>query len=142
VHRIPALLVALFVLMLAPGAASAHEISRKCVISVDPGSGGPRDTYRITGRHFPHATNGGGLEVRIDVSRVRYDHHGSPYLEGQQILILFLIPSTHRFYVDYNAPEPGAEQPRLKPGHYVVAAQTPHQPGCRSVTGFDVRRGG
>jgi hypothetical protein len=79
--------------------------------------------------------------VRIDVSRVRFDHHGSPYLEGQQIMILFLIPTTHRFYVDFNASEPGGDQPRLKPGHYVVAAQTPHQPGCRTVSGFDVRRG-
>ena len=141
-HRLFAILAVLLVVLLAPAAASAHEISRRCVISVDPGSGGPRDTYRITGRHFPHANNGGGLEVRIDISRVRFDQQGSTYLEGQQILILFLIPTTHRFYVDFNAGDPGSSQPRLKPGHYVVAAQTPHQQGCRSVSGFDVRRPG
>ncbi|HUR16290.1 MAG TPA: hypothetical protein VMZ33_03300 [Candidatus Limnocylindrales bacterium] len=138
---IPALVV-LLVLLLAPAAVSAHEISRSCVISVEPGTGGTRDIYRITGRHFPHEVNGGGLEVRIDVSRVVFDHHGSSHLEMKQILILFLIPTTHRFYVDFNAPEPGAVQPWLKPGHYVVAAQTPHQPGCRTVSGFDVRRFG
>ena len=140
-HRLVAVLAVLLVGLLAPAAASAHEISRRCVISVDPGTGGPRDTYRITGRHFPHADNGGGLEVRIDISRVRFDHHGSPYLEGKQILILFLIPNTHRFYVDFIGSDPGGAQGRLQPGHYVVAAQTPHQPGCKSVAGFQVRRG-
>jgi len=133
-------LIGLALVFALPAPAAAHVPTKGCAISVDPGRGGPRDTYRITGRHFPLAKNGGSLEVRIDVSRVVFGENG-PRLEGKTIFFAFLIPGVHTFYIDYNESIEG-EVSRLRPGHYVVAAQTPHQKGCHTVSGFDVVRGG
>jgi len=90
--RRPFVLIGLALVFALPAPAAAHVPTKRCAISVDPGRGGPRDVYRITGRHFPLDKNG--------------------------------------------------EVSRLQPGHYVVAAQTPHQKGCHTVSGFDVIRGG
>ena len=132
-------LAGLFVAIALPSPVSAHEATRRCVVSVDPGRGGPHDTFRITGRHFPLEKNGGSLEVQIEVSRVVFTDVGTG-LEGKQIFILSLIPGVHRFYVDINQQIEG-QNTGLKPGHYVVAAQTSHQKGCRTAAGFDVVRG-
>ncbi len=133
------LLAALLLAVALPVPASAHTPSQKCSVSVDPGRGGPRDTYRITGKHFPLNQNGGSLEVQIDVMRVVFDNAGER-LELKSIMWVSLIPGIHTFYVDYNDQ---VESPsKLQPGHYVVAAEAAHQKGCRTVTGFDVVRGG
>lgn len=134
------ILTALVVAMAIPSPAAAHEPTRRCSVSVDPGRGGPRDVYRITGRNMPLEENGGSLEVQIDISRVVFDDEGQR-LELQTIFVAFLVPNIHRFYVDYNEQDEESTS-RLRPGHYVVAMETPHQKGCRSVTGFDVVRGG
>jgi hypothetical protein len=91
--------------------------------------------YRVTGRHFPLATSGFSLEVRLDVYRVGVS---GARLNLKTTYFATLMPGVHRFYVDFNSPTEA--RPPLKPGHYVVVAQTPHQPGCRTATGFDVSR--
>jgi hypothetical protein len=139
-RRLALVMAVIAAALLPPAAASAHTISKPCDISVMPGRGGPRDVYRIMGRNFPEEKNGGSLEVQIHVSRVVYTADG-PSLKMKTLYFVFLIPNIHAFYVDFNAPMEG-ESNRLKPGHYVVAAETPHQRGCHTTTGFDVRRGG
>lgn len=133
------LLAALLLAVALPAPASAHTPSHRCSVSVDPGRGGPRDIYRITGHHFPLRDGGGSLEVQIDISRVVFDDQGQ-HLQLKTVLFLALVPDVHTFYVDYNDQVESAS--RLQPGHYVVAAEAAHQKGCRTVTGFDVVRGG
>ena len=85
------LLVGLALVFALPAPVAAHTPAKPCSVSVDPGRGRPRDVYRITGRHLPHETNGGSLEVQLAISRVVFGEHG-PRLKLQQILIAFLIP--------------------------------------------------
>lgn len=131
------LLVGLLAAFALPAPAAAHTPSQRCSVSVDPGRAGPRDSYRITGRHFPLPESWPSLEVQIDIMRVVFDENGER-LELKSILWLSLIPGGHTFYVDYPDQTEGAT--RLQPGHYVVGVETPHQKGCRTVTGFDVTR--
>lgn len=134
------ILVGLALVFVVPAPVAAHDPAKRCTVSVDPGRGGPKDVYRITGRQFPRETNGGSLEVQIAVSRVVHGEDG-PRLKLKQLMTAFLIPDVHTWYVDYNVTDEQSAT-RLRPGHYVVAVETPHQAGCRTTTGFDVRRGG
>lgn len=134
------MLVALVLVFALPAPASAHTPARRCSFSVDPGRAGPHAVYRITGRHMPEDKNGGSLEVQVDILKVVFDESGER-LELKSLFWVFLLPGIHTFYFDYNEQIEGAPS-RLAPGHYVVAAETPHQKGCRTVTGFDVVRGG
>lgn len=133
-------LTAIVLAVALPAPTAAHTPSRPCSISVDPGRGGPRDVYRITGKHFPMDKNGGSLEVQVDIMRVIFDDNGER-LELQSVFTLALVPGIHTFYFDYNDQVEGAPS-RLRPGHYVVGAEASHQQRCRTVSGFDVVRGG
>lgn len=130
-------LAGLFLLFALPAPVAAHAPSRPCSASVSPKVGGPSTTFRISGKHFPLAENGGSLEVQIDIMRVVFDDDGER-LELQSVMWLSLIPEIHKFYVDY--PDPFGEATKLEPGHYVVGVESAHQAGCRTVAGFDVVR--
>ncbi|MDL2335740.1 MAG: hypothetical protein QFC55_06900 [Chloroflexota bacterium] len=130
-------LIGLLAALALPAPAAAHVPTHPCSVSVDPSRGSRSDVYRITGTHFPLPVSGPSLEVQIDIMRVVFDDNGER-LEIKSIMWLSLIPGGHTFYVDYPDQAEGAT--RLKPGHYVVGVETPHQKGCRTVTGFDVVR--
>ncbi len=130
-------LVGLLAALALPAPTAAHVPTRPCSVSVDPSRGSRSDVYRITGKHFPLPDSGPSLEVQIDIMRVAFDDNGER-LEIKSIMWLSLIPGGHAFYVDYPDQSEGAT--RLQPGHYVVGVETPHQKGCRTVTGFDVVR--
>jgi len=129
------ILIGLIAVFALPGPVAAHTPSKPCSVSVTPGHGGPRDTFRITGKHFPLPDSGPSLEVQIDIMRVVFDENGER-LEIQTVMWLSLVPGGHTFYVDY--PDQSEGGTRLQPGHYVVGVEASHQTGCRTVTGFDV----
>lgn len=117
----------------ASSTAAAASAAGTCSVRVVPPSGNGKTVFRIKGKHFPAAADGGALEVEIDITHpTRRDSDPSP----MTIMWLWLIPGGHRFYVDYNDPSAG-NQP-LAPGRYLVYVETPHQAGCRTVATFTV----
>ena len=130
-RRFPLLLALIGIFSLAPSPTAAA--TRSCTIHVTPSKGTGTTTYRISGRHFPSTSDGSPLEVDIDITRLTWR---DPTAGPVTIFFLWLIPGGHRFYVDFN--QPGDGQPPLKPGRYGVAAETPHQAGCRTSDVFTV----
>jgi hypothetical protein len=140
-------LLGLALVFALPATAAAHAPTKRCSISVDPGSGGPRDVYRITGRHFPLPEEGLSLRVRIHIFRVVIDEPGVDGLPKVSLKLKHLsegamVPGGHYWRIDFSALEYFPENPRLRPGHYLVTAQALEQAGCRTSTSFHVVRGG
>ena len=124
-----ALVFALLVVMLAPASASAAE--SRCSLTISPTSGAPTDAYRFTVSDVPVYSNGGSVEVRVDIRRLG-TREGS-------IIFAFLIPGVTEFFVDYNVAPPGEPAEVLAPGRYLVDVSTPHIHGaCRAVGQFVV----
>lgn len=127
-----ALVVAMLLTMLVPGAVAAG--SDRCSFTISPTSGSPTDVYRIAVANVPVDPNGGSIEARIDIRRLG-TREGSIYF-------VFLVPGVTEFYVDHNSAYPEEPPPDpLAAGRYLVEVTTPHVRGpeaCHAVGQFVV----
>ena len=126
-----ALVLALLLTMLVPGAVAAR--SERCSIEISPSAGSPTDVYRIAVSNVPVDPSGGSVEVLTHIRRLG-TREGS-------LIFAFLVPGITEFFVDYNYAYPG--EPPLDPlpsGRYLVSVSTPHvHGGCHAVGWFVVR---